>query len=133
MYEDEPITFTLSEARNLLPTVRTLISRMVREYEALSRIADEVSRAREKADLGGGTPQGVVYLTRLSRFSEAAAKVQSLGILIKDVKTGLIDFPCEFEGRTIYLCWRLGEEDIDWWHEIEAGFAGRQLLPDDFN
>jgi len=133
LYEDEPITFTLSEARTLLPTVRPLIRRMVREYQALSKLADEVERAREKADLGGGTPYGVVYLTHLSRFSEAAGKVQSLGVLIKDVRTGLIDFPCEFQGRIIYLCWRLGEDDIDWWHEIESGFAGRQMLTDEFN
>ena len=131
--ESEQRTFTLSEARTLLPTVSLLMSRVVREHGILSGIAEEVERARANANIDGGTPMGAAYLTHLMRFSEAAGRVQSLGVLIKDLRTGLIDFPYEYEGRIIYLCWRLGEDDIEWWHEIETGFAGRQRLTDDFS
>lgn len=130
--DDEQRIFSLHEARSLLPTIALLISRMVREYRVLANLSEEVERARNNADLGGGTPIGDAYLRHLVRFSDAAGKVQRLGVLIKDAQTGLIDFPYELDGRIIYLCWRLGEEDIDWWHEVESGFAGRQPLTDDF-
>ncbi|MEW6128212.1 MAG: DUF2203 domain-containing protein [Acidobacteriota bacterium] len=131
--EQEAIrTFTLREARSLIPKLRTLFARLNKEREVLVKMNDELQRAREKAEANGGTPQGVAYLTHLTAFSTMVHKVQSLGVLIKDFHTGLIDFPYEYEGRIVYLCWKTDEDDIDWWHEIEAGFAGRQLLTEDF-
>lgn len=129
---EEIKTFTLSEARSLIPKLRTLLMRVTKERDILALMNDELERAREKAELGGGTHLGVAYLKHIAIFSEAVQKVQELGVLIKDFRTGLIDFPYEYDGRIVYLCWKLDEDDIDWWHEIEAGFAGRQLLTEDF-
>jgi hypothetical protein len=135
MYEEEEAikTFTLSEARSLLPRVRTLMKRIISERELLQSFRSDIERARKKADLGGGSVFGATYLTHITRFGRAVREVESLGVQIKDYDTGLIDFPCEYEGRIVLLCWKIGEEEIRYWHEIEAGFAGRQLVTDDFD
>jgi hypothetical protein len=133
MFEEEEIkTFTLQEAQSLIPMLRKLLELISREREVLADMNAELTRAREKAEFGGGSVMGPAYLRHLTRFSEAVDNVQSLGVLIKDYKAGLIDFPYLYEGRIVYLCWRLGEGEIDWWHETEAGFAGRKLLTSDF-
>ncbi len=125
-------TFTLSEAQSLIPKLRALLMRITKEHDVLSLMNDELERARAKSELGGGSYLGVAYLKHIAIFSEAVHKVQELGVIIKDFRTGLIDFPYEYDGRIVYLCWKLGEDEINWWHEIEAGFAGRQLLTADF-
>jgi hypothetical protein len=135
MYEEEEAikTFTVSEARSLLPRVRKLMKRIVLERELLKSVRSDIERARKKAEMCGGSVFGATYLTHISRFGRAVREVESLGVQIKDYDTGLIDFPCEYEGRIVLLCWKIGEDDLSYWHEIEAGFAGRQLLTDDFD
>jgi hypothetical protein len=134
MYEEEAIkTFTLSEARSLLPRMRPLMKRISAERELLKRVHPDIERARNKAELCGGSLFGETYLIHIKKFGQAVREVESLGVQIKDYDAGLIDFPCEYEGRIVLLCWKIGEEEINYWHEIEAGFAGRQLLTDDFN
>ena len=59
---------------------------------------------------------------------DATENIHALGVEIKDLDRGLCDFPALREGRVVYLCWVFGEDDIEWWHDIEAGFAGRQPL-----
>jgi hypothetical protein len=65
------------------------------------------------------------------RMREYEGELKSLGVELKDYYTGLIDFPCRMDGREVYLCWRLGEAEVAHWHEIDAGFAGRQKLMHD--
>ena len=134
MYEDEEIiTFTLSEARSLIPKLRKMLARVTSERDALVGMRAEIEKAREQAENNGGSPVGPAYLAHLISFSESVQEIQSLGVQIKDFDKGLVDFPYEMEGRVVYLCWKLDEDDISWWHEIEAGFAGRKLLTDDFD
>lgn len=131
--EDEAVrVFTLSEARNLIPRLRKLLAGVRREREALLDMRIEIDRAREKASDGGGSVYGPVYLTHMIGFSEAIQEVQLLGVHIKDFRNGLVDFPYEYEGRIVYLCWKPDEDEIGWWHEIDSGFAGRQPLTDEF-
>ena len=133
MAEEEEIkTFTLREAQSLIPKLRRLLKIVTTEREILADMNSELNRARERAEYGGGSVMGQAYLRHLFLFSEAVDTVQELGVLIKDFRTGLIDFPYEYDGRIVYLCWKLGEEEIDWWHEVEAGFAGRKQLTEDF-
>jgi hypothetical protein len=61
-------------------------------------------------------------------MEELERELRQLGIELKDHYIGLIDFPCRLNGREVYLCWRLGEADVAFWHELDAGFAGRQKL-----
>ncbi|HJZ67105.1 MAG TPA: DUF2203 domain-containing protein, partial [Blastocatellia bacterium] len=103
------------------------------EREALLDMRVEIDRAREKAaDGGGGSPLGPVYLVHLIAFSEAVQEIEYLGVHVKDFRSGLVDFPYDRNGRIVYLCWKPDEEEIGWWHETDAGFAGRQPLTDEF-
>ena len=129
---DDVRVFTLSEARGLIPRLRKLLASVRREREALVDMRIEIDRAREKATDGGGSVYGAVYLTHMIAFSEALQEVQLLGVHIKDFRKGLVDFPYEYEGRIVYLCWKPDEDEIGWWHETDSGFAGRQPLTDEF-
>jgi hypothetical protein len=124
--------FTLGEARGLLPRLRRLLSRLNAEREVLVSMREEINRAREKAELGGGgTTIGASYLKHLMGFSEIVQEIESLGVLVKDFRTGLVDFPHELDGRIVYLCWKPDEDEIGWWHEVDTGFAGRHPLAED--
>ncbi len=134
MYDEmeEVRTFTVSEARSLIPRLRKLLTRVSNEREALLDMRVELDRARENAELNGGSPLGPTYLKHLVNFSEAVQEVEMIGVLVKDFRTGLVDFPHERQGRVVYLCWKPEEDEINWWHEVDAGFAGRQPLTDEF-
>ena len=129
---DNVRVFTLGEARGLLPKLRKLLGRLSAEREVLISMRDEVKRAREKSEFGGGTAVGPSYLTHLMAFSEMVQEIESLGVLVKDFGTGLVDFPHELDGRIVYLCWKPDEDEIGWWHEVDTGFAGRHPLGEDF-
>jgi len=129
---DEQRVFTLDEAKSLIPTLRRLLARVSFEREALLDMRVDIEQARERADLGGGSATGPKYLAHLIKFSEAVQEIQGQGVLIKDYRTGLVDFPCERDGRIVYLCWKPDEDEIGWWHEVELGFAGRKPVNGDF-
>lgn len=130
---DDTRVFTLSEARGLMPRLRKLLTRVLKEREALLDMRVEIDLAREKADAGGGgSPMGPAYLAHLIAFSEAIQEIEYTGVHVKDLRTGLVDFPYDRDGRIVYLCWRPDEDEISWWHETDAGFAGRQPLTDEF-
>lgn len=121
--------FTLEEANALLPEVRRLFRQIDEATAILQRLLPEVKRASEHAaDGGGGTVYGAQYANALTRFLASIQEILSYGIEIKDFERGLCDFPHLREGKTVYLCWQRGEESIEWWHDIDAGFAGRQPL-----
>jgi hypothetical protein len=125
--------FTLEEALTLLPTVRQLLI----EIQDAKRNLDSASAAVERlSGLTGGNGHLAADMERAREAVQAAtAKLQglvselvSLGVQIKGIDEGLVDFPSEREGRVVLLCYRLGEETIAWWHEETTGFAGRQPL-----
>jgi hypothetical protein len=130
--EAEVKLFTLSEARALLPRVRKLMERITSERRLLMKVHPDIERARKRAENCGGSVFGPFYLIHVSVFGRAVREVESLGVQIKDYDQGLIDFPCEHHGRIVLLCWKVGEAEIDYWHEIEAGYAGRQFITDEF-
>jgi hypothetical protein len=124
-------TFTLNEASNLIPRLRRLLEKVSSRREALVDMRVEIDRARENAERGGGSRFGASYLNHLISFSETVQEIESLGVVVKDFRKGLVDFPHEREGRIVYLCWKPDEEAISWWHEVDTGFAGRRPLSDD--
>ncbi len=93
----------------------------------MRRLAPEAKRASQQHG-GGGTFHGLEYVNALTEFMACAQEILELGVEIKDFDKGLCDFPHMREGRVVFLCWMKGEDDIEWWHDIEAGFAGRQPL-----
>ncbi|MBO0857364.1 MAG: DUF2203 domain-containing protein [Chloracidobacterium sp.] len=119
--------FTLEEANALLPEVTRRLTGIDRARATLRRLAPEAKRASESPG-GGGIQRGFQYSNALATFIALAQEILSLGVEIKDFDQGLLDFPSERDGRIVYLCWRRGEERIEWWHDLDAGFAGRQPL-----
>ena len=120
--------FTVEEANHMLPRLRRLLRRLIRHRQKLLHLNPEIQKARDNAENNGGSFSGGQYLSELLRFSECAQLIDGLGVIIKDLDVGLCDFPHMRDGRVVYLCWKLGEGDVSWWHEIETGFAGRRPI-----
>ena len=124
--------FTVDDANRTLPLVRRIVSDAVRDYwrwqdkvreyedVAANRVASEPSEEAERLERETG---------ELAREIEGyLAEMRQLGVEMKGFDTGLVDFPGEMNGKPVLLCWQLGEESIKYWHEEDAGFAGRQPL-----
>lgn len=123
--------FSIEEANALLPTVRQVVASISRAHGCVARLRDAATGAAEDAaNTGGGFMQeGDAYARSLMRLAEGATELEALGVQLKDYARGLIDFPAMRDGRIVLLCWQLGEGDrLEWWHDMEAGFAGRQPL-----
>ncbi len=121
--------FTVSEANDLIPSVKERLEAIRRLYAKIDRYRDEARLAAQASEAGGGMEGGTRYVKALYEVGKLTTDIHDLGIQLKDYSRGLIDFPAMREGRVVLLCWQLGEdEEIAWWHEVEAGFAGRQPL-----
>ena len=122
--------FTVEEANALLPSVRQLLRGLQRSRRRLAAFKEEARQAAEQANQGGGgIPGGVLYARLLTRFAAEMSDIESLGVQLKDFDRGLVDFPSLRDGRVVLLCWQLDEGDeLEWWHDIDAGFAGRTPL-----
>ena len=125
--DDERI-FTLAEASQLIPQLRTLLTEAGQEWAEMRRINPEIQKVRDKVPLDGFSPHGVRYVEAASHLLYLLHQVKDMGVYIKDIDKGLCDFPYLRGGRVVYLCWHLGEETITTWHEIETGFSGREPL-----
>ena len=122
--------FTLSEAVALLPQLRALLEELTDEWNRIKSLNPQIQKARDKAQFDGHSPYGVEYIEAVSHLMYVLQQVRDMGVLLKDVDRGLCDFPYMKNGRVVYLCWHLGEETIGYWHDVEAGFAGREPLDD---
>jgi hypothetical protein len=122
--------FTIEEANALLPSVKNILGKIQRTHKHLSRFRKQAKKAAEAAEQGGGgIAEGVLYAKLLTGLTSHLAELEELGVQIKDFERGLVDFPSLREGRVVLLCWQLGEGDeLEWWHDVDAGFAGRTPL-----
>ena len=122
--------FSIEEANALLPTVRKLVQRIQRAYRRLVSYGEAAKQAAAGAELGGGgMADGPLYVALLMELSSLAGQLDTMGVQMKDYGRGLIDFPSMRDGRIVLLCWELGEGDeLEWWHDVDAGYAGRQPL-----
>lgn len=119
--------YTIEEARSLLPSIRTWLETISSLQERMSKIDLRLTNLGSTGnDVGGDTVNSSVKLRAdlLSVIQEFAAR----GIQIKDLERGLIDFPALKNGKEIFLCWEKDEEDIQYWHDLDAGFPGREPL-----
>ncbi|HLK50266.1 MAG TPA: DUF2203 domain-containing protein [Bryobacteraceae bacterium] len=135
-----PKRFTLAEAERLIPSVDRLLRQAIKLKTAYSGAERRFESYQKRILLMGGVvvDRSQVREDRERRDEAAAAlrtvfeEVQQLGCLIKDLDTGLVDFPTLFQGREVYLCWKLGEPAIAFWHSVDEGFAGRKAIDLDF-
>jgi hypothetical protein len=123
-----PRYFTAAEANALLPEVRQIVGRMLAARAAIVAARPEVWPILEKAIGNGGSQKAGELIFQFEKVQTAAKRLSELGIQLKDVNTGLLDFLSVRDGREVYLCWRFDEPSVAHWHDLEAGFAGRQPL-----
>jgi len=128
-------TFTPDEANAALSELRPLVEAMVAAKRALDEAQEQRDRvARRIAGNGGGIPPAELAAmeeavqTAAAELASAIGKVQATGVLVKDLDSGLVDFPATRDGEDVLLCWQLGEDEVAFWHGLEDGYAGRQPL-----
>ena len=127
--------FTVEEANAMLPLVRAITGDMVALSRDVVDRRDRLNQINEHRESGSRDPYGdeVAQIEQelekdVDRLNEYARELLQLGVEPKGATEGLVDFPCSMDGRIVYLCWRYGEPEVLYWHEINGGFAGRQPL-----
>jgi hypothetical protein len=122
--------FTVEEANALLPTVRNILARIQRAHKRIFAYRHDAKKAAEGAEQGGGgLLEGLQYAKLLMELTSQTGELEALGVQLKDFDRGLVDFPSLRDGRVVLLCWQIGEGDeLEWWHDVEAGFGGRTPL-----
>lgn len=131
-------TFTLEEAQSLLPVLESLLKTAIEGKKQAEAIDAEFQEVAHRVFLNGGTFLKIVPLAKrktdrekaVQAVKDAITEISSIGVQVKDLDMGLLDFPCVVEGQTILLCWKLGEKAITYWHGLEEGYAGRKPIDD---
>jgi hypothetical protein len=129
-------TFSLDEAQSLLPVLESLLRTAIKAKQIIEEADAEFEALHHRIFLNGGMSLEIVPLARRraerakaeQQAKDALAEIDSIGVQVKDLSIGLLDFPCEVEGQTILLCWKLGEPAITHWHGLQEGFAGRKPI-----
>ncbi len=133
-------TFTLDEAQSLLPVLESLLKRAIEGRRSAEQVESSLSNLARQIYFTGGmrvNPVGVAKQRteledHLKQVRETVAEIDAIGVQVKDLDTGLLDFPCRVEDEVVLLCWRMGEPAIEHWHTMEAGFQGRQPVDERF-
>ena len=120
--------FTLQEANTFVPQLLDLVPKIQKLSISLSNDFPDIKNAREKAKWNGGSEQGVGYLAAVLKYNNFMLKIEEIGCEVKGIREGLVDFPSIREGKEVYLCWRMPEKEILFWHDLNTGFAGRKPL-----
>ena len=146
--ESQPMTrfYDIDDADALVPELATIVGVLGEQRSELVRLRDDVLAAGkaggEGAQARGGSTSGAneppisgeLRLTRLrmqgliDQMAAGVARIDGLGLTLRDIERGLVDFPALVSGRQVWLCWQLGETSIGWWHGLETGFDGRRPL-----
>lgn len=129
-------TFTLAEAQTLLPVVEALLKKAQGAAQRAAEIELEMQALSQRIFLSGGMRVDVVVAARrraerekvMQEAKDTLGEFDAIGVQLKDLEKGLLDFPCVVDGKTVLLCWKLGEKEIGYWHFEEDGFAGRKPL-----
>jgi hypothetical protein len=133
-------TFTLEEAQSLLPVLESLLKRAVEGKQSAEQAEAGLADLARRVYLAGGMRVDVGKVVRqraeieshMQRVRESIAEIDSIGVQVKDLEAGLLDFPCRVDDQVVLLCWRMGETSIEHWHTMESGFQGRQPIDERF-
>jgi len=126
--------FTPAQANAMLPLVGRIVRDIAEQAQQMRALLDRLDRLAIEPD--SPNPLAAEEIENIEdavdggrdRLEELVRELHGLGVLLKDYFAGLVDFPCWMDGREVYLCWKLGEAEVAHWHEVEAGFSGRQKL-----
>ena len=131
-------TFTLEEAESLLPVLESLLRTSIEGKKVIESLEEEYEHFKSRVFLAGGLHVDIrqaarkraTYDKTVQQVKDAVAEIHSIGVQVKDLDIGLLDFPCEVEGEIVLLCWKYGEKGISFYHGLEDGFAGRKPIDD---
>ena len=132
--------FPRDEAQSLLPVLESLLKRALESKRAAEKVETDLSALSQRIYLSGGmyvnvgavAKQRAEIETYTQRMRETVAEIDAIGVQVKDLDKGLLDFPFRLDDEIVLLCWRMGESTIDHWHTVEAGFQGRQPVDERF-
>jgi hypothetical protein len=133
-------TFTLDEAQSMLPLVEALLKRAIDSKDVAEGLESELSALARRIHMAGGMTINIAAVAArraaleraIQTARETLAEIDEIGVQVKDLDTGLLDFPCRVEDEIVLLCWKAGETSIEHWHTIESGFQGRQPIDERF-
>jgi hypothetical protein len=120
--------FSVEEVNALLPELKKLLDEVRARRDAMREKAPDLQPILEASSSNGGGKKGSEFGVDAYRLHLSVGRITELGVVLKDLDPGLLDFPHSREGRVVFLCWHPPEERVGFWHEIEAGYAGRQPL-----
>jgi len=129
-------SFTLDEAHALLPILESLLRTAIDGKKLIETVDSEFQEISHRVMVNGGMHLNIVHLAQrkaerekaIQRIKDALGEIDATGVQVKDLDIGLLDFPCEVEGRTVLLWWKLGEAGITHWHGMDEGFSGRKPI-----
>ena len=133
-------TFTLDEAQSLLPVLESLLKRAMEGRRSAQDLESGLSGIAQRIYFSGGMRVNTANVARqraeiedhLKRVRESVAEIDAIGVQVKDLESGLLDFPCRVDDQVVLLCWRMGEPSIEHWHTVESGFQDRQPVDERF-
>jgi hypothetical protein len=134
-------TFTLEEAQSLLPVLESLLKRAIEGKQMAQEAESGIAELARRIYLSGGMrvdSEKVVKLraemeAQVQRVRESIAEIDAIGVQVKDLDAGLLDFPCRLDDEVVLLCWRMGEPAIEYWHPMDTGFKDRQPVDERFH
>lgn len=129
-------TFSLSEAQAMLPILESLLRGTMESKRLIEAVDEEFQELTQQIFVAGGMMVDVPHFAKrkaerekaLQRAKDAVAEINAIGVQVKDLDIGLLDFPCNVDGEILLLCWKMGEEKITHYHSMEEGYAGRKPI-----
>jgi len=129
-------TFTIDEAQDLVPILESLLRTAIESKRIIETAEAESQALAQRIFMSGGMSLNILQIARrkaecekaLQRVKDAMGEIDAMGVQVKDLDIGLLDFPCEVDGQVVLLCWKLGEATITHWHGLNEGFAGRKPI-----
>jgi hypothetical protein len=132
--------FTLDEAQSMLPLVESLLNRAIESKKAAEELDNDLTNLARRIHIAGGMTVDVAKVgaqrteleKHVQRARETVQEIDEIGVQVKDLESGLLDFPCRMDDEVVLLCWKSGESAIEHWHTMESGFKGRQPIDERF-
>lgn len=133
-------TFSLEEAQTLIPVLESLLKNAMESKETAESIAAELQQLSQRIFMNGGSLVRIAQVARqrarqdkaVQQVKDTLSEIDAIGVQVKDLDAGLLDFPCRLGEDIVLLCWKMGETEIQHWHTVDSGFSGRQAVDDRF-